>query len=163
MKIDISDLLRKKITKKDIDLCFEEDGFYDGKEEIKFLAPIEVKGTLSTLGNEISLNAEAKVKIELSCSRCLENFDRDMEFSIEEKFSNDDANKDDDSIFIDSDVIDITEIIENNIILYLPIRRLCTESCRGLCQNCGTNLNHSTCNCGDEDIDPRLAKLKELF
>lgn len=163
MKIDISDLLRKKITKKNIDLCFEEDGFYDGKEEVKFLAPIEVKGTLSILGNEISLDAKAKVRIELSCSRCLEDFDRDMEFSIEEKFSNDDANKDDDCIFIDSDVIDITEIIENNIILYLPIRRLCNENCKGLCQSCGTNLNHSTCNCGDEDIDPRLAKLKELF
>ena len=163
MKIDISDLLRKKIIKKNIDLCFEEDCFYDGKEEIKFLSPIEVKGTLSILENELSLNATAKVKIELNCSRCLEKFDRDMEIHIDEKFSNDDANKDDDCIFIDSDVIDITEIIENNIILYLPIRRLCSESCKGLCQECGTNLNHSSCNCGDEEIDPRLAKLKELF
>lgn len=163
MKIDISDLLRKKITKKNVNLCFEGDVFYDGKEEIRILSPIEVEGTLSIIEKQLSLDATAKVKIELTCSRCLEKFYRDMEIHIEEKFSNDDANKDDDYIFIDSDVIDITEIIENNIILCLPIRRLCSESCKGLCQSCGTNLNHSTCNCGDEDIDPRLAKLKELF
>ncbi|WP_341458640.1 DUF177 domain-containing protein [Clostridium tetanomorphum] len=101
--------------------------------------------------------------MELTCSRCLEKFSKDIEIEVNEKFSSDNANKDDDYIFIDSDAIDITEIIENNITLSLPIRRLCKEECKGLCQTCGTNLNHSRCNCKNEDIDPRLAKLKELF
>jgi uncharacterized protein len=84
--------------------------------------------------------------------------------TIEEKFTtNDKANKDDDLIFINSDTLDITEIIENNIILTLPIKRLCKEDCKGLCHKCGTNLNFSTCHCNDDDIDPRLAKLKDLF
>ena len=53
--------------------------------------------------------------------------------------------------------------MENNILLTLPIKRLCKEDCKGLCQQCGNNLNLSTCQCDNDDIDPRLAKLKDLF
>ena len=47
-------------------------------------------------------------------------------------------------MFIDSDTLDITEIIENSIISTLPIKRLCKEDCKGLCSKCGANLNIET-------------------
>lgn len=163
MKIDVSDLLKKNITKKHIDLTILEKGFCDGREPISFVGPVKLEGTLSLVGDMLDLDATATAKIELICSRCLEKFVRDIHIDIHEKFSNENVNKDDDYIFIDSDAIDITEIIENNIILSLPIKNLCKEDCKGLCQICGTNLNNSSCNCGNQDIDPRLAGLKDFF
>jgi len=80
-----------------------------------------------------------------------------------EKFSNNSDNKDDEIIFIDGDTIDITNIVKNNIILSLPFKKLCKDDCKGICQNCGGNLNTTSCHCKEDDIDPRLAKLKDLF
>ncbi|WP_315114920.1 DUF177 domain-containing protein [uncultured Clostridium sp.] len=162
MIVDLSDLLKKTITKKDIDITMEEKGFYDGIEYIAFLKPIKFEGEFNLIEDTISLNGTVTTTLELTCSRCLAKFAKEVEIPIEEKLSKEE-NKDDDYIFIEGDVIDITEIIENNIIVSLPIRRLCNEECKGLCPNCGVNLNNSACNCGENDIDPRLAKLKNFF
>lgn len=164
MKLDISDLLKKETANKKFHLELEETGFFDGRENINFLQPVKFDGILSKVGDIITLTGKLNTVLELSCSRCLEKFDYVVDLDIEEKLTaSDGANKDDDVIFIDSDTIDITEIIENNIILTLPIKRLCREDCKGLCQQCGANLNFSACNCTKDDIDPRLAKLKDMF
>ncbi|MDF2883370.1 MAG: hypothetical protein K0R54_3927 [Clostridiaceae bacterium] len=163
MFVDLNDLLAKKNISKKLDLIIEENSFKDSDEEIKFLTPIVFDGNIDIIGDIINLTGTVKTKIQLICSRCLEPFPYDISLEINEKFSNLIANEDDDIIFLDSDTIDITEIIVNNIILTLPIKRLCKENCKGLCQQCGSNLNNSVCNCVKDDIDPRLAKLKDLF
>ncbi|MTK14124.1 MAG: DUF177 domain-containing protein [Clostridiaceae bacterium] len=164
MKLDISDLLKKQTANKKVHLELDKASFFDGREQINFLQPIKFDGILVKVGDIITLTGTVDTVLELSCSRCLEKFDYAVGLDIEEKLTtNDGANKDDDVIFIDSDTIDITEIIENNIIVTLPIKRLCREDCKGLCQQCGINLNLSACNCTKDVIDPRLAKLKDMF
>jgi uncharacterized protein len=44
-----------------------------------------------------------------------------------------------------------------------PSRFLCSDDCKGLCQRCGKNLNEGACNCGKDEIDPRLAPLKKIL
>ena len=61
-----------------------------------------------------------------------------------------------------------SKIIEQTLDFNLPQKVLCDEDCKGLCPKCGANLNKETCSCSetasDEDyIDPRFAKLKDLF
>ncbi|WP_125153768.1 YceD family protein [Clostridium rectalis] len=163
MKIDVSDILKKKIFKKNLDVNLKEDGFYDGIEYINFIGPIKFNGKLRLIDDILHLEGTAILTVELVCSRCLEKFSTNVELDIYEKFSNNVVNKDDDCIFINSDEINITEVIEYNLIEMLPIKRLCKEDCSGLCSQCGINLNNSTCDCKKEHIDPRLAKLKDLF
>ena len=62
----------------------------------------------------------------------------------------------------------VDSIIEQTLDFNLPHKVLCNEDCEGLCPECGANLNKETCSCSetasDEDfIDPRFAKLKDLF
>lgn len=164
MKLDVSELLKKERANKELHLEINEEKLYDGSEYIDLLEPIKLDGTLSKLGDILTLNGTIHTVLELTCSRCVEKFSYPIDMTIKEKLTtNDKENKDDDLIFINSDTIDITEIIENNIILTLPIQRLCKEDCKGLCHQCGANLNLSTCHCKNDDIDPRLAKLKDLF
>jgi uncharacterized protein len=63
----------------------------------------------------------------------------------------------------DRDELFIDEIIVDNIILSLPIKTLCSETCKGLCPICGQNLNEGDCDCEIENIDPRLQKLKDFY
>ena len=58
--------------------------------------------------------------------------------------------------------VDLTKLIKDAILLDLPVKIVCTEDCQGLCAQCGTNLNKGECDCTDDSIDPRWAKLKEI-
>ncbi|MFL0246979.1 YceD family protein [Candidatus Clostridium stratigraminis] len=163
MKIDVIDLIAKKASKKKVHLVSSMENFYDDGEYIQFLKPVTLDGDVSISENVIRLEGKVTTELGLSCSRCLTSFNYNIDIQIHENFSNNPDNKDDEIIFIDSDIIDITENIKNNIILSLPIKKLCKDDCKGLCQVCGINLNVSSCNCTRDLVDPRLAKLKDLF
>ena len=60
------------------------------------------------------------------------------------------------------DQVDLNELMREQFYLALPMKPLCVDSCRGLCPQCGTNLNTGTCDCAPVWEDPRLAPLKNL-
>jgi Predicted metal-binding, possibly nucleic acid-binding protein len=163
MNINVSQLTRRKTTKQEVHLTLDNKDLFVGEEEIKIMEPINVDGVLSVVGDIMHLDAQVEAKLLLQCSRCIEDFIHLVNVEVHEKFTNNFDDKDDNLIFIEGDSIDITEIIENNIFLALPIKKLCSENCKGLCQKCGINLNYHSCDCDNEVIDPRLAKLKDLF
>lgn len=164
MKMDISDLLNKEIFTKKLDIVLKEDSFYDGKEYSGILTAIKLLANLEKTDHMITLNGKVSGVLELTCSRCLKKFAHAINININERFTDKKiVDCDEDIFFINDGYIDITQIIENNIILALPIKRLCKENCKGLCPKCGTNLNDSTCNCKENDIDPRWEKLKDMF
>jgi uncharacterized protein len=137
---------------------------FDG-EKISFISPIKVDGDLKVKNDILTLDVDIETDIKLVCSRCLEKFSLPININVEEKFTNNKSMEEDDGqvVFIQGDSIDITDAIINDIISTLPIKRLCSENCKGLCQICGTNLNQGNCTCNNGDVDIRLAKLKDLF
>ena len=58
--------------------------------------------------------------------------------------------------------IDLTEAVQEQILLSLPLRPLCREDCKGLCPGCGEDLNKGACGCSGKAVDPRLAVLGNL-
>ncbi len=59
--------------------------------------------------------------------------------------------------------IDLTQAVYDQMMLSLPLARLCKDDCRGICSHCGINRNKQSCTCLDQDsVDPRLAVLKTL-
>lgn len=64
---------------------------------------------------------------------------------------------------LDGEAIDLSELVRQLLVLNLPARSLCRPDCRGLCAQCGADLNHGECRCAREEIDPRLAPLRELL
>ncbi len=59
-------------------------------------------------------------------------------------------------------LLDIGGILWEQLLLALPTKILCNESCKGLCPRCGSNLNFEKCTCPTEVVDPRLEVLKNL-
>lgn len=58
--------------------------------------------------------------------------------------------------------IDLAPLIAEQVILALPTQPLCSDSCRGLCGNCGINLNRESCSCESQNGDPRMAVFQTL-
>ncbi|WP_027634186.1 YceD family protein [Clostridium hydrogeniformans] len=162
MKINISELIGKKLKKKSVELSFKGEEFVHEGDEIKFLDPINAHGEIISRDNIVSLDVNIQTKLSLPCSRCLKPFVYPINMEMNEKFSISDG-EDENAITLDEEILDIPEMIKGSIVMALPIKKLCSENCKGLCQQCGANLNLDNCSCDNLDIDIRLAKLKELF
>ena len=68
---------------------------------------------------------------------------------------------DDEAYRYEGDTIDLAPLVHDAVFLELPLTPLCRETCRGLCVQCGIDLNDDTCEC-PAPVDPRWAKLTEL-
>ncbi len=55
----------------------------------------------------------------------------------------------------------LEDVLREQVLLASPVKLVCREDCKGLCPQCGTNLNLETCNC-PQPGDPRWAALSEL-
>jgi uncharacterized protein len=71
------------------------------------------------------------------------------------------AEEDLDVFPFDGERIDLEPLFREQFVLAIPYAPLCSETCKGLCQQCGINRNSATCTC-EPPIDPRLAALKGL-
>ena len=164
MIIRFSDLISSKNRKKEINVEYNLAPLYFDGEKIESTETLKLNGSINSLDEVLTLKASIKTKLKLSCSRCLESFIYPIDIDIEERYTNNkELQEDEEIIFVDSDTFDIAKVVENIIISTLPIKRLCTDNCKGLCTQCGKNLNEGSCQCETNDVDLRLAKLKELF
>jgi uncharacterized protein len=64
--------------------------------------------------------------------------------------------------FYENDAIDLSQLVMEQFQLAVPMKPLCAEACKGLCPQCGTNLNTGACDCSGKWEDPRFAALKSM-
>jgi uncharacterized protein len=67
----------------------------------------------------------------------------------------------DEEVF-DGKTIDLDPIVREQVLLALPMNAVCREDCKGLCAQCGQNLNEKQCGCETKVSDPRLAPLMNI-
>ena len=141
-------------------------------EGFTIVGSLEVKGRLNKLDRDVLVRAELKTTVELSCARCIEPVSMPVSSRLELEYRlKDKAPRGDESELRDEDVevyyytksrIDLGDAIGDQILLALPMKPLCTDSCKGLCSRCGANLNRGRCKCPEEEVDPRLIILQAL-
>lgn len=132
------------------------------------------------LGDDDSVHVRGRfeTQVGLECGRCLEPFSMGLEQELDlfylprpEQPEQDDQEEevelsDHDLVvaYYDADVLDLGEMVREQILLGLPMKRVCREDCQGICHSCGVNRNVGECNCKDQDdVDPRLSVLRDLL
>jgi uncharacterized protein len=60
------------------------------------------------------------------------------------------------------DELDLEPQLREHLLLAVPIAPLCDEACRGLCAQCGADLNRGPCGCPALPVDPRWSGLKTV-
>ena len=117
---------------------------------------------------EYYCRGELTANVHLECARCLESFEQELTNSpdfIVGPFKDDDGPTDDeDRVIYDANLrADLWEIVRQSVILAVSLKPLCSENCRGLCSQCGTNRNEKECNCKTKSVDPRMEPLKNFL
>jgi uncharacterized protein len=126
----------------------------------------------------VHFRGRLEARMRMHCGRCLESFvhtlDEDLDLFFMPHGSEPDADEEEQDVelsdrdmvvaYYTEDRIDLGEMVREQMLLGLPLRRLCREDCRGLCASCGVNRNAGSCDCQPaETVDERLAPLRKLF
>jgi uncharacterized protein len=138
-----------------------------GLEE-PFFDKVNISLNLQKLHNQIVLETELHLNARFECDRCISDFNTTLEsrYHTVYLFGNH-PEEDNESINVTYLRADASEIVLDNDIrdyalLAVPMKKLCKDNCKGLCPECGKNLNEGSCDCKDREIDPKWLPLKEL-
>ncbi len=172
MKININTIPEEGLTLK-----FEGDGKWfrqllAGGDAGGFsLEKLDVSCVVRKIRENIYIEGNIDAEGEMPCSRCLEMTEvflkgpfkytfrpPSQDFKEEIELSLDDL----DLEYYTGDIINIDKVVFEQVMLQIPMKPLCSESCKGLCPHCGANLNKTTCNCRNETFDERLSILRQI-
>jgi uncharacterized protein len=128
-----------------------------------------LRGEIEFLRTDYGLLARGEVatQLEIQCVRCLAPISYPLTLHLIDQFAYNpralDQSENPAFPILGKGMIDLAPPLREHILLGLPLHPLCRPDCRGLCSQCGANLNETQCDCSQEDIDPRLAVLKTLL
>lgn len=105
------------------------------KDNVRFVVPIAIEAKITRVEDEMFVQITANSQYGSFCYRCLEDMNSDWTADFTLAFDIDKQ----------KEFIDISEDVRQELILNLPTRILCQEDCKGLCIDCGVNLNKNEC------------------
>jgi len=105
--------------------------------DVKFLDNIWIKYKVVKANEEVLVSAKIIVIQEITCSRCLDEVRRTVEYDFSKSYL---LNK-------LPEYLDFSNDTREEVLLNFPMKVLCGFNCKGICVHCGVNLNHEKCRC----------------
>ncbi len=145
------DLRKLKRTGKDSqDFYFEYAPKTDLAEDLpqcEINLPIKITGTVSLTG-EHSAYVEGEISFTITgeCTRCLNQATNQYSAQFGEEITEDEI----DGYQLVNDTVNLTKIVDDAVLMNIPVTFLCKEDCKGLCFKCGKNLNEAECECNKQ-------------
>ena len=177
MLLRISDLSAEGVRiEKQLDpLKLKDLAVLQETQEYAFEGPLNVALRVTAASGLFRVAGRVTGVVRTVCSRCLAPVELPLETDFRLTFARS-APEDDGElpenrelkaeemglVLFTGDEVDFRDVIQEQVIMALPMQVLCCEDCRGLCPGCGANLNTEACRCSRDDVDPRLAILKKL-
>lgn len=172
MLIDLEELFKKDNSGKEFDLELDYDVYNCGAGSFrikqKSLLHIEL---FHFKGGHFTAKGNVSLTVDIPCDRCLEPVEQSFNISFDKEFDLDrvvledeNENETEEAIFITDDhKLDVSKIIDDELMIAWPSKILCKEDCKGLCHICGHNLNAGDCGCDRVVLDPRMAAIQDIF
>ena len=126
--------------------------------------PVSVKGEIFNKAGVVNLALSIKYTFSAPCDRCGKVTNHEHTVNVDKMLAASLQRQESDTIIeVPGMKIDVDEFVYGEVVLSLPTKHLCKEDCKGICPNCGKNLNTGDCDCKTRDVDPRLAPLMDLL
>ena len=141
-------------------------------DSYRVVQPVSLDFDIHKDKDRFRLEGTVRTELELACSRCLEPFRLPVDAAFDLRYhpasemsSVEESGIEEEDLetsYYRDEQIDLNELMREQFYLALPMKPLCQDGCRGLCPQCGTNLNQGACDCAAEWKDPRLAPLEAI-
>lgn len=122
----------------------------------------------------IRISGRVSAPLSLNCSRCLVEYasfvDTNFTLFFRKEAVSPVLNEDEVELgefdvlssTYSGDEIDLTHEIEEQVAMEIPLKPLCGEACKGLCHECGVDLNVTTCSCSKQSVSLAFNALKDF-
>jgi uncharacterized protein len=164
-----------EVRKKTFAETWEPNGFDFSDPSITQKAPLVAEGVAELLpntGGEVRVYGRIRTELETECDRCLARasfkidapvdlYYRPLETTVgEEEVAIDEGEAE--MGFYEMPGLQLEDIVREQVLLQLPMQRVCSEACKGICPVCGANRNEVNCSCAVKPGDDRWMALKNL-
>lgn len=181
--VPVVELLRKPGRRRSLEIEVPVDDVAPGgitviDARIPAGAEVEVAVELESMANGIMVTGRVSAPFTAECRRCLGPVAGDLSTEVQELFALErtdtdgrggngrggatTAPADEDTFTVSGEHVDLAPLAREALALELPLAPLCSETCAGLCPECGVDLNAGTCDCDRTRVDPRWAALDDL-
>jgi uncharacterized protein len=144
--------------------------------ECEFAAPLRTALRALRIGDLVEIDGDVETSVRLPCSRCLQPFETPLKSSFALTFMQQAADVMEDSepqevelsaedmgvVYFQGEKINLKDAIQEQVVMEFPLRPLCKLDCKGLCPNCGADLNEDPCDCVQRPPPGKFAVLKYL-
>lgn len=169
MQIHLSEISSSegKVVQTTVEFEMDTISFQQGSFPVLDKEPIEL--TISNTGNKVlEIEGACSVAVGIPCDRCLENVSVDIPLQfkrkLDMKLTDEERIHDlDESSYLTGMDLDVDRLVYLEVLMNWPLKVLCKEDCKGICSQCGKNLNEGSCDCVEEPKDPRMAAISDIF
>jgi len=169
MLINLTDVLTSEGRTREMQVPIETATFSNGLEEYPVIeaGPVNFRFSCVERG-KAEVQGKAWLVLEMECARCLKKVEKKIELDFfREVYAPDavaeDTDDEDDLKFMEGYQLNVEDLVYSEILLNLPTKVLCREDCKGICRQCGKDLNEGECGCDTFVPDPRMAVIKDIF
>jgi uncharacterized protein len=159
LRVSVTDL-RLPGASRDVDVSAPLPGLRTDAVEVPGNEPVHGHLHLERVCDGVVARGEIDARWQGLCSRCLAPVSGETSVHVDELFEEDPVEGE--TYRLDHDQLDLEPLVRDALMLELPHTPLCRPECRGLCPNCGTDRNTSSCECEPEPADARWAALRSL-
>ena len=169
MQIHLSDISSSEGMRiqKTAEFGMDTITFQSGSFPVLAKEPIEL--TITNTGDRnLEIRGTGKITVGIPCDRCLEEVSTEIPLEIERKLDmkltdEDRVNDLDESSYLTGMDLDVDQLVYLEVLMSWPLKVLCREDCKGICSQCGKNLNDGPCGCVEGPKDPRMAAISDIF
>ena len=169
MLIQLTELFTREGKTKDYTARIDSSHFQipDGMCRIAEAKPVVLH--IKHVGDRrLELEGEAQFSLLIPCNRCLEPVQCPFHLSIARTLDLNLTEEEriaalDEQPYVQGYNLDVDQLVRDELLLNLPMKVLCAEDCKGICNRCGANLNHETCDCDRSVPDPRMSVIQDIF
>ena len=169
MQIHLSDISSSEGMRiqKTAEFGMDTITFQSGSFPVLAKEPIEL--TITNTGDRnLEIRGTGKITVGIPCDRCLEEVSTEIPLEIERKLDmkltdEDRVNDLDESSYLTGMDLDVDQLVYLEVLMSWPLKVLCREDCKGICSQCGKNLNDGPCGCVEEPKDPRMAAISDIL
>ena len=134
---------------------------------VKDKAPVNLSFTNIGKG-KVRIVGDAKITFAMNCDRCLKPVEQPLMLQFDREVFAPDMmesipDETDDQDIMDGCQLNVEDLLNSEIVMNWPMKVLCKPDCKGICRQCGRDLNTGTCDCDTFVPDPRMAVIKDIF
>ncbi len=159
LRVSVTDL-RRPGSARDVDVTASVPGLRSDAVEVVFDAPVHVGVHLERVSDGVVVRGEVDAAWQGLCSRCLRAVAGRVRVHVDELYETEPVEGE--TYRLGAEFLDLEPLVRDALMLEMPHTPLCDPECRGLCPNCGTDRNTSSCDCETDEADPRWAALRSL-